>query len=512
MFKESILGKFIFAMIKLLKTFEFSVAYQILFKIANGFSKVFKGSFIYRFFYREDKIQLYTEKSVILRWIDKIMITVISFFSHIYKKIRKINTGSINNGIYNHINDNGRLKFKNILGIFIVLMVCVPGDRWNNIYGLLMAFMLTGLYFISLLSGKSYSHRVSKFDIFMLIFMFASFMGIIISGAPADSIRIFMFFVTAFLFMLLIAGCIKNTEDLQSFTGIISIGLILTSLYCIYQGITGVEIDVRLTDITTNQGMPGRAYSTFENPNNYAEYLVMFIPFMAAYALNKQDKKQKALWLFMLLIPLAALVYTYSRSCWVSIAIAAIVFIAFYNYKLLPLLAIFGIAMIPFLPETVMNRILTIGSMKDTSNKYRLVIWEGVLKMLKDTYVMGIGLGPEAFSRLYPSYADPSAILAPHSHMLFMEVLVELGLLGFVSFILYWIVNLKRLITTKIRRSISAEQKNYICAALSSLTGIIFVSGVEYIWFYPRTMFVFFIMLGLIKATLNITKKERLKD
>ena len=512
MFKESIPGKIIFAVIKLLKTFEFSLIYRILSKAKNGFVNVFKGSFIYRFFHHEDKIQTYTEKSAILKWIDKILITVISFFSRIYKNIRKVNTGSINNSLYNLVNKNGRFKFMNILGIFIILMVCVPGNSWNNIYGLLMALVLTGLYFVSLLSGKSFSHRVSRFDIIMLIFMFASFMGIIISLAPTDSIRIFMFFITAFMFMLLTSGSIKKTEDLQSFTGIISIGLILTSLYCIYQGITGVEIDVRLTDMATNQGMPGRAYSTFENPNNYAEYLVMFIPFMAAYTLNKQDKKQKALWFIMLLIPLVALVYTYSRSCWVSLLISAVVFIAFYNYKLLPLLAIFGIALIPFLPETVMNRILTIGSMKDTSNKYRLVIWEGVLKMLKDSWVMGIGLGPKAFSLLYPSYADPSAILAPHSHMLFMEVLVELGILGFISFILYWVITLKRLITTKIRRNITKEQKNYICASLSSLTGIIFVSGVEYIWFYPRTMFVFFIMLGLIKATLNITKKERLKD
>ncbi|MBE7020052.1 MAG: hypothetical protein E7411_01290 [Ruminococcaceae bacterium] len=512
MFKESIFGRFIFAVLRLLKTFEFSAAYRILSGIKNAFVRIFKGSVIYRFFYREDKIGLFTEKSAILKWADKIIITVITFFLNIYKSIKKVNTGSINNGIYNRLNSKGCLSFKNILGIAIILMVCVPGSKWNNMYALLLATALTGLYFLSLLSGNRLSHRVSKFDIIMLVFMFASFLGIFISLAPSDSIRIFMFFITAFMFMLLVSGSIKKTGDLQSFTGFISVGLILTSLYCIYQGIVGVEIDVRLTDIATNQGMPGRAYSTFENPNNYAEYLVMFIPFMAAYALNKKDKKQKLLWFFMLLIPLVALVYTYSRSCWVSLLIAAVVFIAFYNYKLLPLLAIVGICMLPFLPETVMNRILTIGSMKDTSNKYRLVIWEGVLKMLKDTWVMGIGLGPKAFSLLYPSYADPSAILAPHSHMLFMEVLVELGIIGFASFMLYWVITLKRLITTKIRRSISNEQKNYICASLASLSGMIFVSGVEYIWFYPRTMFVFFIMLGLIKATLNITKKERLKD
>ena len=133
--------------------------------------------------------------------------------------------------------------------------------------------------------------------------------------------------------------------------------------------------------------------------------------------------------------------------------------------------------------------------------------------MLKGTYVTGIGLGPDAFSKLYPSFADPSAVLAPHSHMLFMQVLTEMGLLGFISFLLYWIVTLKRLITVKIRYKLPKEMKNYVCASLASFTGIIFVSGVEYIWFYPRVMISFFIMVGIIMATLKICKKsEKIKD
>lgn len=512
MFKESIIGKLIAAVISVLKTFEYSFIYKILSGCKCKFSTAFMGSCIYKFFYQEDKIQFFTEKSEIIKFFDRILIVVISFFTEIYKKLKKINKGSINNCAYNFFNRNSYLRFQNILAVLIIIMVCVPGNRWNNLYGLLIALFVFALYVVTLISGKNFTYRIAKFDFFMIIFMLSSALSILMSRAMVDSIRIFMFFITSFILMIVIWGSIKKTEDLQKFVGMISIGLILTSLYCVYQGIVGVEIDVRLTDIAANQGMPGRAYSTFENPNNYAEYLVMFMPFMAAFALNQKDKKKKALWLIMLLIPFLALLYTYSRSCWVSFAISVVVFLAFYNYKLLPLLAIIGVLMIPFLPETILNRILTIGSMKDSSNHYRIIIWEGVLKMLKETFVTGIGLGPQAFSLLYPSFANPSAILAPHSHMLFMEILVEMGILGFISFMIYWIITLKRLITVKIRRNLSSEQKNYICATLASFTGVIFVCGVEYIWFYPRTMFVFFIMIGLIMATLNICKKERLKD
>ena len=511
MFKESIIGKLFYFVFSLLGTFKYSFIYTFLSTLKNAFAKAFYGSVIYKFFYHEDKIQYYSEKSSVFKFIDKIIISVISFFQNVYKSLRKINKGSINNCIYNFLNRNSYLRFQNILAVLIVIMVCVPGNRWNNLYGLIIAVFVLFLYFVTLMSGKNFTLRIAKFDFFMIIFMLASLVAVLISKAMGDSIRIFMFFLTSFIFMFVIWGSIKKEEDLNKFTGLISIGLILTSLYCIYQGIAGVEIDVRLTDLNTNQGMPGRAYSTFENPNNYAEYLVMFMPFMAAFALNQKDKKKKALWLILLLVPFMALLYTYSRSCWVSFAISVVVFIAFYNYKLIPLIALLGIMAIPFLPESILNRILTIGSMKDTSNAYRILIWEGALKMLKGNFVTGIGLGPEAYSLIYPSFAHASAVLAPHSHMLFMEVLVEMGLLGFISFMIFWVITLKRLVTVKIRHALSNDMKNYVCASLASFTGIIFVSGVEYIWFYPRTMFMFFIMAGIILSVLNISRKVKNK-
>ena len=513
MLKESILGKLLIAVFALFKTFNSTFTYKVLSGIKNFIVRIFKGSFIYRILKKEDNIQNYAKRSGMLKFIDRTLIGIITFFSSIYKKLRKINIGSLNNRIYNFFNKKSYFSFQNILAFTIVLITIVPGNKWNNLYGLILAVLMLGLYFVTLISGKAFSYRTAKFDFIMLIFMFASVMGVLVSYAVADSIRVFMFFVTSFIFMITISGSVKTKEELHKFVGIISIGLILTSLYCIYQGIVGVEIDVRLTDISTNQGMPGRAYSTFENPNNYAEYLVMFMPFLAAFALNQKSKGKKVIFLFALMIPFAALLYTYSRSCWVSFAISFLVFICFYNYRLIPLMLLLGFMMIPFLPETIINRISTIGSMKDTSNKYRILIWEGVLKMLKGTFVTGIGLGPEAFNKLYPSYADASAVLAPHSHMLFMQVLTEMGLLGFISFLSYWVMTLKRLVTTKIRYKLPYEMKNYVCASLASFTGVIFVSGVEYIWFYPRVMISFFVMVGIIMATLKISKKcDEIKD
>src|SRR5699024_8404156 len=85
------------------------------------------------------------------------------------------------------------------------------------------------------------------------------------------------------------------------------LALMLTSLYAVYQGIVGVEVDLSLTDTELNAGMPGRVYSTFENPNNYAELIVMLVPFAAALALSEKKIWLRICLLGSLILPLGAI-------------------------------------------------------------------------------------------------------------------------------------------------------------------------------------------------------------
>ena len=61
-------------------------------------------------------------------------------------------------------------------------------------------------------------------------------------------------------------------------------------------------------------------------------------------------------------------------------------------------------------------------------------------------------------------------------------------------------------------RAVSNAEKSVkaiIAAILGSMCGMAFVFAVEYVWFYPRVMFMFFIMLGILLAASKITSKER---
>ena len=48
-----------------------------------------------------------------------------------------------------------------------------------------------------------------------------------------------------------------------------------------------------------------------------------------------------------------------------------------------------------------------------------------------------------------------------------------------------------------------------IIAGVSSLAGILVVGIGEYVWYYPRVMVIFWIITGLLLASLNLTEDAK---
>ena len=103
--------------------------------------------------------------------------------------------------------------------------------------------------------------------------------------------------------------------------------VMVTAAYAVVQRIMGVEVNASLTDLALNEGVPGRVYSTLDNSNNYAEFLVLFTPLCAAWAINLKDVRARFVFSCALALPMLALVMTYSRSGWLSFMLAVLVFV-----------------------------------------------------------------------------------------------------------------------------------------------------------------------------------------
>ena len=222
------------------------------------------------------------------------------------------------------------------------------------------------------------------------------------TSLPKDSVNYFIQYMTAFIAVIIIVSSMKNVDNLNTVIEFAVFAVFLTSLYGIWQWkVVGIQVNPSLTDVTLNQGMTGRVYSTMGNPNVYGELLVLIMPFFGAIIFNTKSIINKIIYSLMSVPVLVILLKTGSRSAWVAFAFAVFVFVFFKNKKLLPFLIIAGILAIPLLPSSIYRRILTLFNPNDTSLKYRKQILEPAMPMLKDFWFGGVGLGNKVFNIIY---------------------------------------------------------------------------------------------------------------
>jgi O-antigen ligase len=241
-----------------------------------------------------------------------------------------------------------------------------------------------------------------------------------------------------------------------------------------------------------------RVYSTLENPNVLGEYFLLVIPFAAALLLTADSWKKRGLWLAACGILTVCLVVTYSRGCYLGLLFAAAIFLVLLDRRFL-ILGIVAVVLSPlYLPESVLTRFTSIGDMADSSTSFRVYIWMGTLAMLKDYWFCGVGPGTEAFNLVYPNYAY-SAIEAPHSHNLYLQILCDTGVVGLGLFLVL-VVSGYRMLFTAIRRETDRNRKIFQIAGVSALSGFLLQSMTDYTFYNYRVMFLFWAVLGLCGA------------
>jgi len=473
-------------------------------KSLMGFlKKVFAGSIFGKLLVVANT-EFYRETSVFY----KIVGTVIDFIFKVPAVIHEYSkSGLLYRGIHFLLSKSKILKTENMAVILLGVMFICPHELWNNVYGLIIAAALAGMYIISAINREGFRKNAKAIWLPMILFVIAIIYSVIVSHRINDSIRVMMFFITSFILCLVCFGMLSSKERFDKMCLMLYIAMIITGLVAIYQRIAGIEVDPSLTDVYLNAGMPGRAFSTWENPNNYAQFLIIFFPFCFSFTVTRKSLKTRVIATALLIIPFAALLLTYSRSGWLGFALAFMTYALLYNKKLVPFIVILIICAIPLMPQTIINRILTIGNLQDSSSAYRVNIWTGAMSMIEDYWKTGTGLGPEAFKAVYSVYGIGSSKIAPHTHMLFMEIMAEMGIVGLLSFSA-WILSLI-VRSCKCAAGVkSGEMKAYTIAAAASMAGILIIGFAEYVWFYPRVMFAFFVAIGMAMAAIKNKSKD----
>ncbi len=496
MLENSILGK-------VYEIWQLSFFYSVAARICGFFSSAWKGSALVGAFTREGRLC----RAFLTCPVGRLFHAIYEF---VFRIIRAV-TGFIKpawdgSAIISLARGSVFLKFEFLLGAFVCLMFMVPHDYWSNGLAFLGAAGLFAIYTVLAANGKRKAVYPEQLGLPLILFILSCFTSLFFSADRGDSVRVLVFYATAVLLLWIISADLDTPERLRGFLGWIYAAVMFTALVAAAQRVAGVEVSASFTDIRLNAGVPGRVFSTLDNPNNYAEFLVLFTPLCAAYAMTEKNMLRRLMESCLVALPMLALVMTYSRSCWLSIVVTAVIFVYYADRKLVPLGFLAAVFLVPFLPRSMLVRIGTIFNSADTSASHRLDMWPCIVNMLRDSHrwLTGIGMGPNTFAQIFPAYAEGSAKAGVyHSQMLYLELFVEWGVLGFVSFMWLMMKSLKDA-AKKLYSGAGRVSGPALIACVSAFAGIAVACVFEYIWFYPRVLFAFFIVLGVMRAAMDL--------
>ncbi len=380
----------------------------------------------------------------------------------------------------------------------------IPFAQWDNGYHL-MAFapVLLLLWLRHMRTGRAL--RLDKAGLYPLIFAFAAVIAIPLSHYPALSGRYLRYHIICMLCVLLTVSTPRSAKELKRFAFMGSAVVLVSAAWAVVQRIQGVEIVASYVDTTMNAGMPGRVQSYFDNPNTYAQVLVLLLPLAAALMLCAKRRLARFGALIALLAGILALGMTYSRASWLGCAAAAGIFLILWKPKLIPPLLVLAALCIPLLPETILNRFLTIGSAaSDSTVTSRFPLYQAGAEVLKASPLTGAGLGGDAVRQyILDRNIYPLMVYYAHLHNVFLEVWVEKGLLGLVSFLAAMLWGVKSMARSS--RKGAPEARIIASACCAGMAGTLLTGMVDYIWAYPRVMCIFWFVFALGLAAVRLS-------
>lgn len=368
------------------------------------------------------------------------------------------------------------------------------------------------LCFVSLFFRKmGDGDRVWKFDalgLLIVLLMVIILVCSLTSVAVSSSIQICLLYFAFMSFYFTIINTVKTKQQVYTMLAVFVVSGFFVAAYGIIQYVFGLDMDKQVwIDEEMFSDIKMRAFSTLENPNVLGEYLLLVIPVSIAFLWCKKGVWAKVGYAGVTGVLLLCLVLTMSRGCWVGLLVAAAIYITFVDGRYW-LLGFVALAALPsFLPDSILNRFLSIGNLADSSSSYRMFIWLGTLRMLRDFWLVGIGPGTIAFNMVYPRYAY-TGIEAPHSHNVYLQMMTETGVAGLVAFLLICIFFFQR-IASGVKGLAKKSMDRIMGIAIASGIAAFLVQGVFDYVFYNYRVFLMFWMVLAFAMCLRYTSRKK---
>lgn len=405
------------------------------------------------------------------------------------------------------------LRYRPLLLGIVFFMPVNPYLSWNlpikDLQTLLRLCLFAGALLARHRAGETlwpwlFSGRVTR--VLLGYFAVAVIASTLFNSTTGAAARELMRFASYLCFYYAVVDWIRTDNDLKAILQALLVSTMVVALFGFYQfasgGYSGLyEALYPIQDeALKNPPWSGRITSFLSHYNGTAAYLNMVLPFCIVLAVRARDSFSRVLSRSCLVLATIALVLTQSRGG--LLAFVAILFISAYllapdqkaRLRWIAAAALFSIAG-AVVAGSIFERLAGVDSFTEIT---RLAIWAGGWLIFAGHPIAGVGYGNF-------KTALPAAISVPDgfmldAHNLYLELLAETGIIGFIAFAVLIVVCLRY--ARRIQRQSSGPMQCVVGFAVFAAIGGILVHGtVEYVFHNsPQCAALFFLALALLAS------------
>jgi O-antigen ligase len=287
---------------------------------------------------------------------------------------------------------------------------------------------------VNILRGERVLYPPAAFNWMAAFFMAFAMQSFLFAWDFGYAINLTLEFARSLLMVFFVVHLIRNPLDLQRYVLLIFVTVFVTVVMGVANFMFGWVEQVSIIG-----GAAGvvRLASTYSDPNEFAAFLVAALP-LGIYALRRfRSAVLRLLLIIMLFIMLAAIISTFSRAAFLSVALVMVVILLRdgRNKAGFSVAAVLVASVLLLVPTHYWQRLGTLGEIAsssiitDWSLRLRMATLQSAWNMFLDHPLTGVGIG---------NFIVRSADLFVRrvAHNSYLEVAAGVGIFGFMAWIM----------------------------------------------------------------------------
>ncbi len=431
-----------------------SYLYHLVKNVSKYFKEAYFTSFLYVFVcWFEEKVL----GSKFVKWFfDTSVVGNLWYRSFFYRnsmyKIRKLSLSI----------PKPTLKFDSIyIGLFIAFIMLLPDRVWTG-FVWIPVFIAIAVFYISCNIRGRVGTVFVMINLVLGLFLLVAFLGL-----PYGSVRLLAYLIFGVDIFFMISFALRTEEDLKK---------VLYSLFVVAIILCGIGF-------LQNNIFLSAATAVYSDGVRFGEVLILVFPFVFMFPPDLGSNTRKYLYqAFVFIIFFNVVTATQSKAAFIGFWVEVVIIILT-NIRYLP----FMVMLMPLGLNTILQNI---GKLWQAAGQGDVAM--NIISLFRQFWKYGFGLSQEAVMNIY----NTEGLIG--TEMTYISLVSDIAAILMVLFLAY----ILRLAHSTLTAMFSPDKryKKMFAAGFAMLIGISVASFVETSLFSSRTMLVYWIMLGILRA------------